>query len=226
MSSALVTRFLSPTSLNCRHFASRGAKGWGWYHRAKEDIAKGKDDPIPFPENTSDTKRIQIFIELEGLEDTGTTGSKMIFELANDIVPKTCDNFVRLCTHENGHGYKGSLFHQVLRNQVVVGGDIDGTGGRSSHAPSQGDRGFFEDENFAVPHSQVGVLSMVPHGTDRNASQFLITLGEECDHLNGRQVAFGRIVEGADVLNNFNQVFSVNGKPLASVVVKDCGVVV
>ena len=42
---------MSPLTM-ARHFASRGAKGWGWYHRAKEDIAKGTEDPLPYPENT------------------------------------------------------------------------------------------------------------------------------------------------------------------------------
>ena len=188
-------RLTSPT-LTCRHFASRGAKGWGWYHRAKEDIANGSHDPLPYPELiNSEVERKKVFIELQGLEDDNQTTGRMIFELANDIVPKTCENFENLC--ENG--YKGTKIHQVLRDEVAVGGDIDGQGGKSSFANDEkGDRGFFNDENFAIPHSQVGVLSMVPDGTNQNASQFLITLGAECDHLNGRHVAFGRLIEGED----------------------------
>jgi peptidyl-prolyl isomerase F (cyclophilin D) len=222
---------LSPTH-NCRHFASRGAKGWGWYHRAKEDLAQGKDDPIPFPDNLNpNVDRQKVFFELEGLDDeVGET--KLIFELCNDIAPKTCENFLRLCTHEGGSGYRGTIFHQILRDEVAVGGDVDGEGGKSSWASSEevnGDidsssgRGYFADENYAIPHSTTGVLSMVPHGVDQNASQFLITLGEECDHLNGRHVAFGRLVEGKKVLEALNTVFAVHGKPLSPVTVKECG---
>lgn len=217
---------MTPTM--ARHFASRGAKGWGWYHRAKEDIAKGTEDPLPYPENTqTNLERKKIFLELEGLDEDNATNGKMVFELANDLVPRTCENFERLCTHENGHGYKGTVFHQVLRDQVAVGGEVGGSGGKSSFATTEmGDRGFFKDENFSIPHSHVGVLSMVPDGTDQNGSQFLITLGAECEHLNGRHVAFGRLVEGEEVLNALNGVFAVHGKPLTSIVVKDCGVVV
>ena len=104
------------------------------------------------------------------------------------------------------------------RNPILEGSSIWGKGWRRE--------GFFKDENFSIPHSHVGVLSMVPDGTDQNGSQFLITLGAECEHLNGRHVAFGRLVEGEEVLNALNGVFAVHGKPLTSIVVKDCGVVV
>jgi cyclophilin family peptidyl-prolyl cis-trans isomerase len=219
---------LAPTLTN-RHFASRGAKGWGWYHRAKEDETKEKPASVEFPQNVrSDNPRPKVFLKLSGLEETD---GRMVFELANDIVPTTCKNFYDLCTGvetESGGAtvsYRGTKFHQILRDAVAVGGDIDESGGKSSFSKEMtGDpRGYFPNENYAVHHTQPGILSMVPNGVDCNASQFLITLGADNEHLNGRHVAFGHLVEGHDVLKSLNDVFAAHGKPLADIVVEDCG---
>lgn len=225
----MINQYLKKTSilssaprLLFRTFAARGASGHGWYHKFKKDFAKGESDPVPFPEPINNVERKKVYMELDGIEDLSST--KITFELCNDIAPKTCENFMKLCTHDNGHGYKGTIFHQILKNEVAVGGDIDGKGGVSSLVKLEsGERGYFQDESFMVQHSSTGVLSMVSSGVDQNASQFLITLGDECPHLNGRHVAFGRVVEGMEVLEAMNKVFAVHGKPLSPVVVKDCG---
>ncbi len=118
--------------------------------------------------------------------DKGT----MVIELFADKTPMTVNNFVFLA--REGY-YDGVIFHRVIGNFMVQGGDPTGTG--------RGGPGYkFGDEfDSSLKHDKQGILSMANAGPGTNGSQFFITHGPT-PHLNGKHTVFGQIMEGLDVL--------------------------
>lgn len=123
--------------------------------------------------------------------------------LFGTVVPKTVENFVQLSTLELGYGYSNSLFHRIIKDFMVQGGDFeraDGTGGYSIY-----NKGRFADENFDIKHNKKGRLSMANAGPNTNGGQFFITTGNNgASHLNGKHVVFGQVVLGFDILELLN----------------------
>jgi len=147
---------------------------------------------------------------------------RIVMQLYMDITPKTAGNFKALCTGDNKDKltYKNSVFHRVISEFMIQGGDItnaDGTGGKSIYGNT------FADENFNIKHYKGGLLSMANSGKNTNGSQFFITL-KDTPHLDGKHVVFGEVVEGMDVVRLIEGVGKgENDKPKEDVVVEDCG---
>lgn len=110
-------------------------------------------------------------------------------ELFADKVPITVNNFVFLAKSEY---YNGTIFHRVIENFMVQGGDPTGTG--------TGSPGYrFEDEFHPdLKHEKRGTLSMANSGPGTNGSQFFIT-HNATSHLDNKHTVFGKLVEGEDI---------------------------
>jgi peptidyl-prolyl cis-trans isomerase B (cyclophilin B) len=111
-------------------------------------------------------------------------------ELYDDDAPKTVENFVSLA--RKGF-YDGVIFHRVIPDFMIQGGDPTGTG--------TGGPGYtFEDEANDHPVAR-GALAMANAGPNTNGSQFFIVTAESCPWLNGKHTVFGRVTDGMNVVN-------------------------
>ena len=150
-------------------------------------------------------------------ETTMGTFEAQLFEKAT---PKTVKNFVGLA--EKGF-YNGLIFHRVIDNFMIQGGDPTGTGrgGESIYG------GPFEDEFVdTLHHSVPGMLSMANAGPNTNMSQFFITL-VPTPWLDGKHTIFGKIVSGMDVVQAIGKVKTTKpfDRPVNDVVMKKVTIV-
>jgi peptidyl-prolyl cis-trans isomerase B (cyclophilin B) len=120
-----------------------------------------------------------------------TSRGEILCELFAKDAPKTVNNFVFLAREKF---YDGTVFHRVIPNFMIQGGDPTGTG--------SGGPGYqFADELRGNPHKhQVGSLSMANAGPNTNGSQFFIT-HVVTNWLDGKHTVFGKVSSGQDVMN-------------------------
>jgi cyclophilin family peptidyl-prolyl cis-trans isomerase len=131
-------------------------------------------------------------------------------ELFDDDAPKTVENFRKLAA--DGF-YDGIIFHRVIPDFMIQGGDPTGTG--------SGGPGYqFEDEQN--DHGvERGVLAMANAGPNTNGSQFFIVTAEACPWLNGKHTVFGRVTTGMDVVDAISNVETGPGdRPQSDVVME------
>ena len=135
-----------------------------------------------------------------------TSRGEIVCELFVKDAPKTVNNFVFLARDKF---YDGTVFHRVIPDFMVQGGDPTGTG--------SGGPGYkFADEVQGNPHKhQVGSLSMANAGPNTNGSQFFIT-HVVTNWLDGKHTVFGKVLSGQDVVNAIQQ-----GDKLISVTIRE-----
>jgi cyclophilin family peptidyl-prolyl cis-trans isomerase len=145
--------------------------------------------------------------------------NKIKIELFKNIVPKTSENFRCLCTGEKGDNlnYKGKIFDKLIKNFIIQGGKIDKENNISIYGKN------FENENYYYSHSREGLLSMANKSYDSNGSEFFITLKDSI-WLDGKNVVFGQIIEGINIIKEFNNIeIDNNDTPKIPIIIDDCG---
>jgi cyclophilin family peptidyl-prolyl cis-trans isomerase len=131
-------------------------------------------------------------------------------ELHDDDAPKTVENFRKLA----GDGfYDGVIFHRVIPDFMIQGGDPTGTG--------MGGPGYTFEDEFNDHKVERGALAMANAGPNTNGSQFFVVTAEATPWLDGKHTVFGRVTSGMDVVDTISQVDTdANDKPREAVLIE------
>src|SRR5580765_5174027 len=124
-----------------------------------------------------------------------TNHGPIAIELFDDDAPKTVENFTKLA----GEGfYDGVIFHRVIPDFMIQGGDPTGTG-------SGGPGYTFEDETNEHKVER-GALAMANAGPNTNGSQFFIVTADSAPWLDGKHTVFGRVIAGMEIVDAISEV--------------------
>jgi len=131
-------------------------------------------------------------------------------ELFDEDAPKTVENFRKLA--DDGF-YDGVIFHRVIKDFMIQGGDPTGTG--------TGGPGYTFEDEFNDHKVERGALAMANAGPNTNGSQFFVVTAEATPWLDGKHTVFGRVTSGMDVVDAISQVDTdANDKPREAVVIE------
>ena len=172
-----------------------------------KDTSKGTIEKISYEE----TNEITNYVKLE------TTKGIILVELYPDVAPFTVENFQNLV---NEKFYDGLIFHRVIKDFMIQGGDPEGTGLGGS---SKTIKGEFKNNgvNNDLSHTR-GVISMARNSIsmDSASSQFFI-VQKDSTYLDGDYAAFGKVVAGMDVVDKIASVnVDSNDKPTSTQKIK------
>jgi peptidyl-prolyl cis-trans isomerase B (cyclophilin B) len=170
--------------------------------------------------NTNNMNNMGDEAESEQQAIIQTNMGEIRVELYPEVAPLAVENFVTL--GEEGY-YEGVIFHRVIENFMIQGGDPTGTGmgGESAFGES------FEDEfDDSVSHEK-GALSMANSGPNTNGSQFFIVHAEEgTPHLDSGHTVFGQVIDGMDVVDAIATAETEQGdRPVEEVVIESVEII-
>lgn len=155
-----------------------------------------------------------VIIEMEN-------GAKIKIELDRTAAPNTVNNFLSLA---NKGFYNGLIFHRVIPGFMIQGGCPDGTG---MGGPGYSIKGEFAANGVKndLKHTR-GVLSMARSMMPNSAGSQFFIMHEDAPHLDGQYAAFGKVVEGMDVVDEIAQVATdYNDKPTTPQIMKSVTVI-
>lgn len=159
----------------------------------------GAASPAPVSDSQDPPITHEVYLEVShGKEPLGT----IVVGLFGTVVPKSVKNFVTLVEGFNDISYNGSIFHRVIKNFMIQGGDFEygkGIGGYSIYGK------HFPDENFDISFDKPGYIAYANSGKDTNGSQFFITT-VVTNWLSGAHVIFGKLIGGSTVVKAVEEV--------------------
>ena len=177
-----------------------------------------KGRSVPEKQKSADLNNLSLHPYFD-ISIDGKEVGRIVFQLFDDEVPKTCKNFRALCGVEDAP-YRNCIFHRIIPDFMIQSGDItnhDGTGGFSIYGEK------FDDENFQLKHNQRGLLSMANAGPNTNNSQFFITTNKT-PWLDNKHVVFGIVMSGYDIVEKIQNVQKDDmDRPLVDVRISNCG---
>lgn len=141
---------------------------------------------------------------------------KIVLELYPEVAPESVKNFVSLVS--KGF-YDGVGFHRIIPGFMIQGGDPEGTG---MGGPGYSIKGEFASNGFKndLKHTK-GVVSMARSGNPNSAGSQFFIMHETSPHLDGDYAAFGKVIEGQDVVDSIATVpTDWSDRPLEPVVMK------
>ncbi len=143
-----------------------------------------------------------------------TTMGTFKVQLDEENMPITAGNFIKLA--QKGF-YDGTIFHRVIDNFMIQGGDPTGTG--------MGGPGYsIKDEFSKDNHNKKGTISMANAGPNTGGSQFFINLVDNL-YLDGKHPVFGKVVEGMEVVQKIGKAkTNRNDRPLIDIKILKCSI--
>jgi peptidyl-prolyl cis-trans isomerase B (cyclophilin B) len=150
----------------------------------------------PITDSPKITKRVYLDVEF-GKTEKG----RLVIGLYGDIMPKTTENFEKLCA---SNSYAGTNFYRVISDTTIQGGAIGDPSGKTGKS-SFDDGKSFEPDNFNIKHTKSGILSMVK-GIGGVDSRFFINTQEDAGWADDRYAAFGIVEEGMYLVKQIEKV--------------------
>ncbi|HET9199976.1 MAG TPA: peptidylprolyl isomerase [Dehalococcoidia bacterium] len=139
-----------------------------------------------------------------------TTQGVITIELFDEDAPKTVDNFKKLA---GKNFYNGVIFHRVIKDFMIQGGDPTGTG--------TGGPGYTFEDEFNKHKVVRGALAMANAGPNTNGSQFFIVTTQEAPWLDGKHTVFGKVTDGMDAVDKIEaQPTGARDKPVQDAVIE------
>lgn len=186
-----------------------GAGAWWYFKQLAASPPVPTDYPLPsnaiFETANIDPIDTNVTVTLK------TTKGDIMMVLHGAAAPITVGNFVKLA-HDNF--YDGVIFHRVIPDFMIQGGDQTGTG--------TGGPGYTFDDEINPAKMVRGAVAMANAGPGTNGSQFFIVTGAVFPHLDGVHTVFGEVTNGMDVVDAISKVpADGNDKPLEPVTIQD-----
>lgn len=145
------------------------------------------------------TKR--VYLDVEFGSNDGEKG-RLVIGLYGDIMPKTTENFEKLCA---SNAYAGTNFYRVISDLNIQGGAVGDSTGKTGQSSFENGKPF-EPDNFNVKHTMAGIVSMVRGVGGSADSRFFVNIKDEAGWADDRYAAFGIVEEGMSLVKAIEKV--------------------